>query len=324
MTAAATLAVVAAVLLAPATPAYAATTATFTKTSEWGGGYVGQFTVHNDSATPLTGWRVEFDLPAGTSVGSHWNATLTRSGDRYVFTNLAWNGVLAPGASTGFGWVAGGTGVPSGCVLNGGSCDGGPGPEDGPDVSPPGKPANIRISTASQTVTVSWDPATDDRGVVRYDVVSNGTAFRSVTEPTFSMPIPPPMLFTFGISAVDAAGNRSPYGIFYLGRPTDRDAPTAPTGLTIANLAGDHLSVRWTAATDDIFVAGYEVYLNDRLISRVGGTSGFVPYTGYGVYWVKVRAFDHEGTLSPYASLGLAVDPPFPHPPPTTPPPTTS
>ena len=312
----AVLASLAATVLLPPAPAYAATTATFTRVSEWGSGYVGEMTVRNDTDTRLSGWRVEFDLPAGTTIGSHWNATLTRSGNRYVFTDVGWNGALAPGARTSFGWMAGGTGGPVDCTLDGLPCAGGPDPDDGIDVSPPGTPQNPQLSTVSIGTAITWDPAPDDRGVVRYEIVANGNPFATTTGTRYWIGgALPPMLYTFGISAVDAAGNRSPYAIVYAGQPGDTGPPTAPTGLGGFTLVEDHLAIRWEASRDDIFVAGYEVLLNDRLIFRTGGTSGYVPYTGYGTYWVAVRAFDHLGKFSDYTRVGLAIDPPPPPPP---------
>lgn len=109
-------------VVAPASAAGGAGAA-FAKTSDWGSGYQAQYTITNGGTSTLGSWKVEFDLPAGSSVGSYWDALLTRSGTHYTFTNRDYNGSLAPGASAVFGWVASGTGVPANCTLNGGSCD---------------------------------------------------------------------------------------------------------------------------------------------------------------------------------------------------------
>ena len=102
---------VAAVVVAP--PAFAAgETATFVKTSDWGSGWEGKYTVTNGGTTTLNGWAVAFDLPAGTSVGSFWDADMTRSGQRFTFRNKSWNGTLAPGASASFGFIGAGPGSP--------------------------------------------------------------------------------------------------------------------------------------------------------------------------------------------------------------------
>lgn len=294
-----------------AAPARAATAA-FVKENQWSGGYIGRMTVHNDAGTTLTSWRVEFDLPADTTIGSHWNAQMTRDGTHHVFTNATWNGTIAPGASTSFYWMARGSGTPQGCTINGVPCSG---PPPIADVTPPSAPPNARYTSGS-TTTLSWDAATDDRGVVEYQIFNRTTQIATTTNTSISIPTPPPMVTTFGVRAVDAAGNLSPFAPIYFGRLPDSTPPTAPANLRITGLVQNHLAVRWDPSTDETFQVGYEVYLNGTLITKTSGTSAYVPYRGYGTYIVRVRAWDSSGNFGPYAQAGLAVDPP----PPTTPP----
>lgn len=88
------------VLVALAGPAHAAPpSATFTKTSVWESGYTGQFTIKNNGSTTLTAWTVEWDMPAGTTVGAYWDALISSSGSHYTAKNREYNGTLAPGAS---------------------------------------------------------------------------------------------------------------------------------------------------------------------------------------------------------------------------------
>lgn len=119
-----------------ATPASAAT-AVFSVTNNWGNGYQGEVTVTNNTSAQISGWRVEFDLPAPSSVSQSWNTQQTTSGSHYTFTNLSWNGTLAAGASTSFGFLVNGTGTPVNCTVNGASCAGGPPPTTPPPTTPP-------------------------------------------------------------------------------------------------------------------------------------------------------------------------------------------
>ncbi|MGC4757772.1 cellulase family glycosylhydrolase [Micromonospora trifolii] len=119
-----------------ATPASAAT-AVFSVTNNWGNGYQGQVTVTNDTSAPITSWRVEFDLPSSSTVSQSWNAQQTTSGSHYTFANVSWNGTLAAGASTSFGFLVNGTGTPLNCTVNGASCAGGPPPTTPPPTTPP-------------------------------------------------------------------------------------------------------------------------------------------------------------------------------------------
>ncbi|WBB49333.1 glycosyl hydrolase family 18 protein [Verrucosispora sp. WMMA2044] len=125
-----------AVWLAPA--AYAAgVSASFVKTSDWGSGWEGKYTITNGGGTTVNGWSLAFDLPAGTTVGTYWDALLTSSGQRYTFTNRSWNGTIAPGASVSFGFLGSGSGVPANCRLNGAACTGGTTPTTPPPTTPP-------------------------------------------------------------------------------------------------------------------------------------------------------------------------------------------
>ncbi|MFE9189404.1 chitinase [Micromonospora sp. NPDC007208] len=121
-----------------ALPAYAAgATASFAKTAEWGSGWEGKYTITNGGSSTINGWSLAFDLPSGTTLGSYWDALLSSAGQRHTFTNRSWNGTIAPGASVSFGFLANGSGSPSGCQLNGASCGGGTPPTTPPPTTPP-------------------------------------------------------------------------------------------------------------------------------------------------------------------------------------------
>ncbi|MEV5664594.1 glycoside hydrolase family 18 chitinase [Streptomyces flaveolus] len=182
---AATLALPFAGLVGLASPAQAATsaTATFAKTSDWGTGFGGSWTVKNTGTTTINSWTVEWDFPSGTKVTSAWDATVTNSGDHWTAKNVGWNGTLAPGASVSFGFNGTGSGSPSGCKLNGGSCDGTSVPGDAAP-SAPGTPTASGITDTS--VKLTWSAATDDKGVKNYDVLRDGAKVATVTGTTYT------------------------------------------------------------------------------------------------------------------------------------------
>jgi hypothetical protein len=306
------LGVAVAVAVLPA-PAHAAT-AEFVKESQWPGGYVGRMIIRNDAAATITSWRVEFDLPADTRVTHHWGAQLTPGTTHYVFVNAPWNGTLRPGEATSFGFVATGTAVPMNCTVNGTPCAGGPVEKD---IAPPTTPANLRATLTSQTFTLSWDPSTDDRGVVGYEVFANGNRIATTTTTSYTSPIPPPIVIAYGVRAVDAAGNASPFAFHGAGTPVDTEPPTTPTGLTLG-MSGSIFTLAWTASTDNVMVAGYRVFLNGAEVSRVGNTNAFARYPGgFGGWLFLVCAFDPAGNASGCARAGIAIDPPPPTRPPT-------
>jgi chitinase len=173
-------------LVGLASPAQAATeaTATYVKSQDWGNGFEGKWTVKNTGTTAISSWTVEWDFPSGTSVTSGWDADITSSGNHWTAKNKSWNGSLAPGASVTFGFNGTGTGAPTNCKLNGGSCDGGPTvPGDNPP-SAPGTPTASGITDTS--VKLTWSAATDDKGVKNYDVLRGGTKVATVTGTSYT------------------------------------------------------------------------------------------------------------------------------------------
>ncbi|WP_405712521.1 glycoside hydrolase family 18 chitinase [Streptomyces xanthophaeus] len=172
-------------LVALAGPAQAATsaTATYTKVSDWGSGFEGKWVVKNTGTTTLTSWTVEWDYPAGTAVTSAWDATVTSSGTHWTAKNLSWNGSLSPGATASFGFNGSGPGAPSGCKINGGPCDGSTQPGDNPP-SAPGAPTASNVTETS--LSLSWQAATDDKGVKNYDVYRGGTKIATVTGTSYA------------------------------------------------------------------------------------------------------------------------------------------
>ncbi|MFD7624600.1 glycosyl hydrolase family 18 protein [Streptomyces sp. NPDC059851] len=207
----AALAVPLAGLVALAGPAQAAesATATYTKVSDWGSGFEGKWTVKNTGTTTITGWTVAWDFPAGTRVTSAWDATVTDSGNRWTGRNVGWNGTLAPGASVTFGFNGTGSGAPTGCTVNGGSCDGGPSqPGDAPP-SAPGTPAAGQVTETS--VGLSWAAATDDKGVKEYDVHRGATRIATVSGTSYTdTGLTKGTAYTYSVTARDTAGQTGP------------------------------------------------------------------------------------------------------------------
>lgn len=102
-------------------------------------------------------------------------------------------------------------------------------------------------------------------------------------------------------------GNRNPfidnpaYANQIWGTPViDTQAPTAPTNLITQNPTSNTISLSWTAATDNIGVASYDVYAGGILKTSVSGTtatvSGLMPST---TYTFHVIAKDAAGNPSP-------------------------
>ncbi|MFE2550579.1 glycosyl hydrolase family 18 protein [Streptomyces sp. NPDC059355] len=196
------------VALAGPAEAAASATATYTKVSDWGTGFEGKWTVKNTGTTTLTSWTVEWDYPSGTTVTSAWDATVTSSGTHWTGKNVGWNGTLAPGATISFGFNGAGSGAPSGCKVNGGSCDGGSTPTDSPP-SAPGTPTASGVTDTS--LTIGWAAATDDKDVKNYDVHRGGTKIATVTGTSYTdSGLTKGTAYTYSVIARDTADQTGP------------------------------------------------------------------------------------------------------------------
>ncbi|MFI1099258.1 glycosyl hydrolase family 18 protein [Streptomyces melanogenes] len=197
--------------LAGATPAAAAAsaTATYAKTQDWGSGFGAQWTVKNTGTTALTSWTVEWDYPSGTSVTSFWDADVTHDVNHWTAKNKSYNGTLAPGASVTFGFNGAGPGAPSGCKLNGGSCDGSTTPPGDNPPSAPGTPTASGVTDTS--VNLSWTAATDDKGVKNYDVYRGSAKIATVTGTTYAdSGLTAGTTYTYSVTARDTADQTGP------------------------------------------------------------------------------------------------------------------
>ncbi|MEW2377708.1 glycosyl hydrolase family 18 protein [Micromonospora sp. NPDC047812] len=133
-------------------------TAGFAKAQDWGTGHETRVTVTNGTSAPVSTWRIEFDLPSGTSISSSWDADVTRTGDHYVAVKKSWAAPIAAGAS--FSWGYNGTGAykaPLNCTINGAPCGGGtPPPTTAPPTTTP--PTTAPPTTAPPTTPPPTTP----------------------------------------------------------------------------------------------------------------------------------------------------------------------
>jgi cellulase/cellobiase CelA1 len=88
-----------------------ACTATYKITSSWQGGFQADVTVKSSGTAAITGWTVTWPFHNGETVSQLWSGTVSQSGSNVTVKNLSWNGSLAPGATTSFGFIGTGTGA---------------------------------------------------------------------------------------------------------------------------------------------------------------------------------------------------------------------
>ncbi|WP_144119511.1 glycoside hydrolase family 9 protein [Catellatospora sichuanensis] len=93
--------------------------------NDWSNGFTGNVTVKNTGTATINGWTLRFSFTAGQQVTQSWSSKYTQTGADVAITNESWNGTLAPGASTSFGFNATHTGSnprPAAFTVNGATC----------------------------------------------------------------------------------------------------------------------------------------------------------------------------------------------------------
>ncbi|MFJ6167829.1 cellulose binding domain-containing protein [Micromonospora orduensis] len=90
-------------------PGGAACTAVYSVQDQWNGGFVATVAV-TAGTTALTGWRVTLTLPGGASVSSLWNGVASGTSGTITVANQSYNGRLAAGQATSFGFQGTGNG----------------------------------------------------------------------------------------------------------------------------------------------------------------------------------------------------------------------
>ncbi|MCX5167124.1 alpha-amylase family glycosyl hydrolase [Streptomyces antibioticus] len=193
--------------------------------ADTGGGSGNTATVYYSTAT--TGWTTAniHYAPAGGSwttvpgVGMEaactgwWKRTLdigTATSLKAAFNNG--NGVWDNNNSADYTLPTGTTTVKDRVVTTG-AAD--PCAAEVPDTEAPSTPANVKAAATHTSVLVTWDAATDNKAVTKYQVTrtggTTGTVVTDVSATVFTdTGLAEHTAYTYSVKAVDAAGNTSP------------------------------------------------------------------------------------------------------------------
>ncbi|RYZ03370.1 MAG: glucose dehydrogenase [Myxococcales bacterium] len=181
------------------------------------------------------------------------------------------------------------------------------------DTQAPTAPTGVATSNVTcDSATLSWAASTDNVGVAFYDLYHDGQQIKSVSGTTrsASITVVPGVTWGLYVNARDAAGNVSQASSTVNVTPPqcqqDTQPPTAPTALT-GSAAGTSVTLRWTAATDNVGVRGYDIYRNGVKVGAVVGTppettfldSALAANTAYSYY---VVARDAQSNVSSQSS----------------------
>ncbi len=81
-------------------------TAAYAVSNQWNNGFTANVTITNTGTAATHSWRVGWTWPSSQQVSNAWNATESHSGQSETFTAVSSDAVVAPGATTSFGFQA--------------------------------------------------------------------------------------------------------------------------------------------------------------------------------------------------------------------------
>ncbi|MDJ1493012.1 fibronectin type III domain-containing protein [Cytophagaceae bacterium DM2B3-1] len=181
-----------------------------------------------------------------------------------------------------------------------------------PDTQLPSTPTNLTSPSKTQTsVNLSWTASTDNVGVTGYNIYRGTTLAGSSTTTSFTVTgLTANTAYSFTVRAKDAAGNLSAPSTTLsvtTSPASDTQAPSVPTNLVSSAITTTSFTLSWTASTDNVGVASYEVFRNGTSIGTSTTTSFSVTgLTANTTYSMTVKAKDAVGNTSP-ASTALSV-----------------
>ena len=110
-----------------------------------------------------------------------------------------------------------------------------------------------------------------------------------------------------GLSAVGYT-NLEVYLSSLVRKVEDDKAPGIPANLNASNITQTSVTLNWSASTDNVGVAGYEIFQNNAKVKTVAGTTATLTNLTTNVnYSFRVRAKDAAGNLSAFSNSETAV-----------------
>ncbi len=156
-------------------------------------------------------------------------------------------------------------------------------------------PVLINYTTVAQStnsVRISWDVM--DNNTCSYTISRDGKLIESQYLGTeyLALGLIQGKTYIYQVQATDIAGNKSEL-VEIVVTVGDTVAPSEPQNLKVSFRAGKSITLSWDAATDNVYVSGYEVYRNGNKV----GTSYTTEFTDTRLnesteYSYSVKAFD--------------------------------
>jgi chitodextrinase len=168
------------------------------------------------------------------------------------------------------------------------------------DTTAPSAPVLSASGTTNTTTNLAWTAATDNVGIVGYEVYQGTTLRATVTTLTYSVTgLTAGTSYAFNVLAKDAVGNTTSSNVVNVTTTTpDTTAPSVVV-LSASGTTSTSTNLAWTAATDNVGVTGYEVYQGATLRATVTTlTYSVTGLTASTAYTFSVKAKDAAGNAS--------------------------
>jgi len=317
--------------------AAASCAAAYTIDSSWSGGFQGSVKITN-TGDAISSWTTTWSYANGQKLTQSWNGTFTQSGAAVSVKDAGYNGALANGASTSFGFIGTATGtnsIPTSISVNGVTCNGGgSGSNTAPTVSLT-SPAAGASYNAPGTVPLSVDAADADGSVAKVEYYSDTTLIASSTTSPFSGSWANVPAGSYSITAkvydnLGLAATSNPAGITVLAGASVKATPaslTVPVGKTVsytvslsqAPTANVTLTTARASGSSSLSVASgasltftptnYATPQTVTIASAAGGSpsSGKFTTTGTGFASATVTVTEISATASEYDQRFLTM-----------------
>jgi chitodextrinase len=171
------------------------------------------------------------------------------------------------------------------------------------DTAAPSVPTNLTASTVSSSqINLSWKASTDDVGVLGYQIFRNGAQIATTAIASYSdTGLTANTQYVYTVAAYDGGGfvsDQSAPASATTGTP-DFTPPSTPVITQTSNITSSSATIMWSASTDDVSVAGYQVFRNGNQV----GTTTSTNYSDSGLssgitYSYTVAAFDSSNNVS--------------------------
>lgn len=174
--------------------------------------------------------------------------------------------------------------------------------------TPLSAPTLTNSSTTSSSITLIWD---DIATASEYAIDIDGEIINVGNVTTYvHTGLTPNTEHTYKVAAIKNSEAGMWSQAIVVTTPADVQAPTMPSNLTLTHCSSDTITIIWDYSSDDVGVAGYDIYCNGIKVETVlGATTSSFNDTGLNqssLYSYTVRAFDEAGNTS-LDSIPLSV-----------------